>query len=49
MQTLEEQAQIARLDAEYEEARNPIVQAVTNNVCGCGYIGMSWTSRDESH
>lgn len=49
MQTLEEQAQIARLDAEYEEARNPIVQAVTNDVCGCGYIGMSWTSRDESH
>lgn len=48
MRTAEEQAQTARLDADYEAARNPIVQAVTNDVCGCGYVGISWTTRDES-
>lgn len=40
--------QIRNLEAYYGTAATPVVQAVTDAVCGCGYIGTSWTTRDEA-
>jgi SAM-dependent methyltransferase len=44
----EELAQTARLEDSYELARSPVIQNVTDQVCGCGYIGVSNATRFEA-
>lgn len=41
-------AETDRFDALYELSQSTVMQAVTDCVCGCGYIGSSWTTRDEA-
>ena len=47
-QTDKERAQTERLENDYEMARSPVIQKITNKVCGCGYIGSSWTTKSEA-
>lgn len=47
-QTDKERAQTERLENDYEVARSPVIQKITNKVCGCGYIGSSWTTKSEA-
>jgi ubiquinone/menaquinone biosynthesis C-methylase UbiE len=44
----EELAQTARLENSYELSRSPVIQKITDQVCGCGYIGISHTTRSEA-
>lgn len=46
--SVKEISQVARFETDYEAARSPIIQTITNNVCGCGYLGSSWTTRSEA-
>ena len=46
--SVEELAQTARLDDYYQQARSPILQDITNRVCGCGYVGTSYATRSEA-
>ena len=46
--SVKEISQVARFETDYEAARSPIIQTITNNVCGCGYVGSSWTTRSEA-
>ncbi len=43
-----ELAQTAKFDAQYDLARAPVMQAICEEVCGCGYIGTSWTTLEEA-
>ena len=43
-----EEKQTARLNNEFRDAQSPILQAITNQVCDCCYIGNSWTTRSEA-
>ena len=43
-----EEKQTARLNKEFRDAQSPILQAITNQVCDCCYIGNSWTTRSEA-
>ena len=40
--------QTARLNEEFRDAQSPVLQAISNQVCGCCYIGNSWTTRSEA-
>jgi ubiquinone/menaquinone biosynthesis C-methylase UbiE len=44
----DELAQTARLEDAYELAQSPVIQKITNQVCGCGYIGTSYATRAEA-
>ena len=44
----EELAQTARLENSYELARSPVIQKITDQVCGCGYVGTSYATRAEA-
>ena len=44
----DELAQTARLEDSYTFARSPVIQSVTDKVCGCGYVGISNMSRPEA-
>ena len=44
----EEIADTDRFEALYGCSTAPVMQAVANAVCGCGYVGTSWTTRDEA-
>jgi ubiquinone/menaquinone biosynthesis C-methylase UbiE len=44
----EELAQTARLEDFYMLSRSPVIQNVTDQVYGCGYIGHSYTTRSEA-
>ena len=46
--SLAEEKQTARLNEEFRDAQSPVLQAITNQVCGCCYIGNSWTTRSEA-
>ena len=46
--SLAEKKQTARLNKEFRDAQSPILQAITNQVCDCCYIGNSWTTRSEA-
>lgn len=41
-------AQTERFEMLYDLSRATVMQAVTDDVCGCGYIGTSWATRDEA-
>ena len=43
-----EEKQTARLNKEFRDAQSPTLQAITNQVCDCCYIGNSWTTRSEA-
>ena len=43
-----EEKQTARLNQEFRDAQSPVFQTITNKVCDCGYIGNSWTTRNEA-
>jgi len=43
-----EEKQTARLNKEFRDAQSPTLQAITNQVCDCYYIGNSWTTRGEA-
>ena len=43
-----EEKQTARLNQEFRDAQSPVLQAITNQVCDCCYIGNSWTTRSEA-
>lgn len=47
-QKTEEIAERHRFDSLYDLSQSAVLQAVTDSVCGCGYIGSSWTTRDEA-
>ena len=47
-QSDKEIAQTERLENDYEVAQSPIIQKITNKVCGCGYVGSSWTTQSEA-
>lgn len=40
--------QTQRFDAIYDQSQSPVMQSITDDVCGCGYIGSSWSTRDEA-
>lgn len=44
-----EVAQTERFDSIYDLSQAPVMQAVTDEVCDCGYIGTSWTTREEAN
>lgn len=44
----EELAQTVRLEEDYELSRSPVLQYITNQVCGCGYVGSSYATRVEA-
>tara|TARA_A100001015_G_scaffold297107_1_gene378201 strand:- start:2808 stop:3623 length:816 start_codon:yes stop_codon:yes gene_type:complete len=46
--SLAEEKQTARLNEEFRDAQSPVLQAITNQVCDCCYIGNSWTTRSEA-
>ena len=46
--SLAEKKQTARLNKEFRDAQSPVLQAITNQVCDCHYIGNSWTTRNEA-
>ena len=46
--SLAEEKQTARLNEEFRDAQSPVLQAITNQVFGCCYIGNSWTTRSEA-
>ena len=48
VRSIAEEKQTARLDTELYDAQSPVFQAITNQVCDCGYIGTSWTTRKEA-
>ena len=48
VRSLAEEKQTARLNEEFREAQSPVLQAITNQVCNCCYIGNSWTTRSEA-
>ena len=48
VRSVAEEKQTARLDTEFYDAQSPVFQAITNQVCDCGYIGTSWTTRKEA-
>ena len=43
-----EEKQTARLNQEFRDAQSHVFQTITNKVCDCGYIGNSWTTRNEA-
>ena len=47
-QSVAEKKQTARLNEEFRDAQSPVLQAITNQVCDCCYIGNSWTTRNEA-
>ncbi len=46
--SVEEEKQTVRLNEEFRDAQSPVLQAITNQVCDCCYIGNSWTTRNEA-
>ena len=44
-----EEKQTARLNDEFRDAQSPVLQAITNQVCDCCYIGNSWTTRNQAN
>ena len=48
VQSLAEKKQTARLNKEFRDAQSPVLQAITNQVFDCCYIGNSWTTRSEA-
>lgn len=46
--TADELAQIERFDAMYDMSRSAVLQRVTDEVCGCGYVGTSWATLTEA-
>ena len=48
VRSLAEERQTARLNKEFRDAQSPVLQAITNQVCDCCYIGNSWTTRNEA-
>ena len=48
VRSLAEEKQTARLNEEFRDAQSPVLQAITNQVCDCCYIGNSWTTRSEA-
>ena len=47
--SLAEEKQTARLNEEFRDAQLPVLQAISNQVCGCCYVGNSWTTRSEAN
>lgn len=46
--TAEERAQTERFEALYELSRSDVVQRINDQAFCCGYVGTSWTTRDEA-
>ena len=46
--SLAKEKQTARLNEEFRDAQSPVLQTTSNQVCGCCYIGNSWTTRSEA-
>ena len=44
----EEIAQRQRFDEFYLRSQSPVLLSIERTVCGCGYGGNSWTTRDEA-
>ena len=43
-----DEKQTARLNDEFHDAKLPVLQAITNQVCDCCYISNGWTTRNEA-
>lgn len=43
-----EHAMIARFEGAYDIGRAAVMQRIVDDVCGCGHVGTSWTTRSEA-